>query len=177
MNALLFISDCIIPFTFIAILGYAWCKGAPLYDNFIEGAKEGIGVVVQILPTLIGLMVAVGILRASGAFEIMVSIISPLTDLLGFPKEAVPLTLMRLVSSSAATGLQLDIYKNYGADSFIGRFVGVMMSCTETVFYTMSVYFMSVKITKTRHTLPGALFANLAGVAASLFITRWVFGG
>jgi spore maturation protein B len=98
-----------------------------------------------------------------------------LTDRVGFPKEALPITFMRLISSAASTGLLLDIFKNFGPDSFVGRFVSVMMSCTETVFYTMSVYFMSVKITKTRYTLAGALIANLTGVAASIFITKAAF--
>jgi len=100
---------------------------------------------------------------------------TPITDALGYPREAVPLTLMRLVSSSAATGLLLDIFKIHGPDSYIGRLVSVMMSCTETILYTMSIYFMSIKITKTRYTLTGALVANAAGVAASVFITQRVF--
>ena len=120
-------------------------------------------------------MVAVGMLRASGALDLLSGLITPVTNRLGYPADALPLTLMRLVSSSAATGLLLDIFERYGPDSFIGRFVSVMMSCTETVFYTMSVYFMSVKITKTRHTLTGALIANFTGVIASIFITRWLF--
>jgi spore maturation protein B len=121
-------------------------------------------------------MVAVGMLRASGALDILSALIAPVTERLGYPTEAVPLTLMRLVSSSASTGLLLDIYEQHGPDSFLARFVSVMMSCTETVFYTMSIYFMHVKITKTRHTLTGALVANVAGIAAALFITRWFWG-
>jgi spore maturation protein B len=131
--------------------------------------------VVNILPTIVGLMVAVGILRASGALDLFSSFISPLTSRLGYPNEAVPLTLMRLVSSSASTGLLIDIFREHGPDSYIGRFVSIMMSCTETVFYTMSVYFMSVKITKARYTLAGALIANFVGVAASLMITNILF--
>ena len=95
---------------------------------------------------------------------------------MGFPEEALPLTLMRLVSSSAATGLQLDIYATHGPDSFIGRFVSVMMSSTETVFYTFSVYFLHVGITKTRYTLSGAVLANIVSIVASLVITVMVFG-
>ncbi|MCL2574550.1 MAG: spore maturation protein, partial [Defluviitaleaceae bacterium] len=92
------------------------------------------------------------------------------------PEEALPLTLMRLVSSSAATGLQLDVYANYGPDSFIGRFVSVMMSSTETVFYTFSVYFLHIGITKTRYTLSGAILANIVSIVASLVVTVMVFG-
>jgi spore maturation protein B len=160
---------------FIAILGYAFYKKVNMYDNFIDGAKEGFSTILSIMPTLIGLMVAVGMLRASGAIDLFVGFMAPFMKAAGFPKEAVPLSLMRLISSSAATGLLLDIFQTHGPDSFIGRFVSVMMSCTETVFYTMSVYFMSVKITKTRYTLAGALFANVAGILASILITRAVF--
>ncbi len=176
MKIILYMSDLIIPLTFVIILLFAYSKKVKMYDTFIEGATDGFTTVLHIMPTIIGLMVAVGILRASGAFEIFVNFISPLTNRIGFPEEAVPLTFMRLVSSSASNGLLLDIFENYGTDSFIGRFVSVMMSCTETVFYTMSVYFMSVKITKTKYTLSGALVANLAGVIASLWITKYVFG-
>lgn len=176
MRFLLIFSDMIMPLTFVGILLYGFSQRVELYDTFIEGAKDGFTTVLQILPTIIGLMVAVGILRASGALDIISSLVAPLTSRIGFPKEAVPLTFMRLVSSSASTGLLTDIFKTYGPDSFIGRFVSVMMSCTETVFYTLSIYFMSVKIKNTRYTLAGALIANFAGVAASLYITNRVFG-
>jgi spore maturation protein B len=169
------ISNLIIPLTFAAILIYGYFKKVDLYDEFIEGAKDGMQTVVGIMPTLVGLMVAVGILRASGALDIFSEFISPITTRLGYPKEAVPLTFMRLVSSSASTGLLLDLFAKYGPDSYLGRFISIMMSCTETVFYTMSVYFMSVKITKTRYTLYGALLANLAGIVASLTLTNLLY--
>jgi len=175
MNPILFLSDMIIPITFAGILLYAFSRKKPVYDHFIAGAKDGFHTVFQIAPTIVGLMVAVGMLRASGALDLLSNLISPLTDRVGYPTETVPLTLMRLVSSSASTGLLIDLYENYGADSFIGRFTSVMMSSTETVFYTMSIYFMSVKITKTRFTLAGALIANLAGILLSLWITRFLY--
>lgn len=119
---------------------------------------------------------AIGILRSSGVLEIIVNLSAPLAKACGFPEEAVPITLMRLISSSASTGILLDIFKNYGPDSFVGRFVSVMMSCTETIFYTMSVYFMSIKITKTRYTLGGALFANFAGIVSALILSKYLWG-
>jgi len=175
LKILLVLSDLIIPLTFVLIILYGYSKKIDIYESFIEGAKDGMKTVVHIMPTLIGLMMAVGILRSSGALDLFSNFIGPLMDRLHYPREAVSLTLMRLVSSSASTGILLDLFKNYGPDSFLGRFVSVMMSCTETVFYTMSIYFMSVKITKTRYTLAGALFANLAGVIASIYITNAVF--
>ena len=175
MKYIMLLSNLIIPMTFAIIILYGYIKKVDLYDNFIDGAKDGIQTVISILPTIVGLMVAVGILRASGTLDILSKFISPLTSRLGYPNEAVPLTLMRLVSSSASTGLLVDLFKEYGPDSHIGRFVSIMMSCTETVFYTMSVYFMSVKITKTRYTLSSALIANFVGVAVSLVLTNLLF--
>ena len=175
MSWILFLSDMIIPATFLGILLFAFSRKMPVYDHFVVGAKEGFHTVFAIAPTIVGLMVAVGMLRASGALDLLGNLISPLTERLGYPTETVPLTLMRLVSSSASTGLLIDLYENYGPDSFIGRFTSVMMSSTETVFYTMSIYFMSIKITKTRFTLAGALLANFAGILMSLWITRYLY--
>ncbi|MCL2398436.1 MAG: spore maturation protein [Defluviitaleaceae bacterium] len=171
MRWLMIISDLMIPLTFASILLYGLSRKVPVYDTFIEGAKDGFTTVLNILPTIIGLMIAVGMVRASGFLDILNYLIAPLTDHLGYPTEAVPLTIMRLISSAASTGLLLDLFERYGPDSFLGRFVSIMMSSTETVVYTMSVYFMSLKITKTRFTLAGALFANLVGIIASLLIT------
>lgn len=168
-------SGMIVPMMIVSILVYGAYKKVDLYDSFISGAKGGLNTVLGIMPTLIGLMVAVGILRVSGALDLIIRAVMPVSDALGYPQEALPLTLMRLVSSSAATGLLLDIFKIHGPDSYLGRLVSVMMSCTETIIYTMSIYFMSVKITKTRYTLAGALVANAAGVAASVYITQRVF--
>lgn len=176
MSVIILISNLIIPVVIVYILLYGYLKGINVYETFVEGAKEGFFVVLDILPTLIGLMMAVGILRASGTLDIICSLLRPLAQAIGFPAEALPITFMRLISSSASTGILLDTFKTYGPDSFIGRFVSVMMSCTETVFYTMSVYFMSVGITKTRYTLAGALAANFAGVAASLWLCRALWG-
>ena len=175
MSFLIVISNLIIPLTFVIIITYGMAKNVKVFDAFLDGAKDGFPIVMQILPTLIALMIAVGILRASGALDILTNILTPFANAVGYPVEAIPLTFMRLVSSSASTSMLLDIFKEYGPDSFIGRFVSVMMSSTETVFYTMSIYFMSVKITKTRYTLAGALFANFVGVMTSLYLTVWVF--
>ena len=176
MNFLIVISDLIVPLIFVFIIFYAYSKKVEIYDVFIDGAKDGLKTVLQILPTLIGLMVSVGILRASGALTFLEKLTSPFAELIGYPKETIPLTFMRLISSSASTGILLDLYKTFGPDSFIGRFVSVMMSSTETIAYIMSIYFMSVKITKTRYTLHGAIVANIAGIIASLWISNLLWG-
>lgn len=176
MRLINFLSDMIMPLVVAYILFYGIGKKINVYDCFAEGAQKGFKTVLEIMPTLIGLITAVGIMQHSGLLEIISNAVTPFCDVIGFPAPAVPLTVMRLVSSSAATGLLLDIFKQYTPDSFIGRFVSVMMCCTETVFYTISVYFMSIKATKTRYTLAGALIANIAGTAASLIICRICWG-
>ncbi len=176
MRLVILLSDMMIPAVMVYIVLYGARKKVDIYDAFVEGAEKGMKIVVTILPTLLGLMVAVGVLQNSGLLEILCRLASPAADKIGFPAEALPLTLMRLVSSSAATGLLLDIFAKYTPDSFIGRFVSVMMCCTETVFYTISVYFMSIKAKKSRYTLVGAMIANAAGVAASLLICKLCWG-
>ena len=141
-----------------------------MYEDFVKGAREGLKTVVGIMPTLIALMTAVGVLRASGFLDFLGNIVRPLSEKAGFPAELVPLAFIKMFSSSAATGLVLDIFKNYGTDSLIGLITSIMMSCTETIFYTMSVYFIAAKVTKTRYTLSGALLSTLAGIAASIVL-------
>lgn len=170
MSFLLYISDLIVPVIILGIVTYGISMRINVYDEFIRGAKKGFGTVIKIMPTLIGLMVAVGILRASGFLDFLADIIGKVTVYIGFPSELVPLAIVKMFSSSAATGLILDLYKEYGTDSRIGLIASIMMSCTETIFYTMSVYFMTAKIKKTRYTLPGALVATFAGIAASVWL-------
>ncbi len=175
MNFLLYISDYIIPFVIFYIVGFGLLMKAPVFHEFTKGAEDGFKVVLNIMPTLIGLMVAIGILRASGTLDLLAVIVRPFTDFLKFPSELVPLVTVKLFSSSAATSLLLDVFKEYGPDSYLGRLSSIIMSCTETVFYTMSVYFMTAKIKKTRYTLAGALFATLVGVFSSVIITNMLF--
>ncbi|MBQ3031887.1 MAG: spore maturation protein [Anaerotignum sp.] len=146
-----------------------------IYEVFLEGAREGLQTVVDILPTLIGLIMAVEVVQAGGLLDIMVECIRPFANVVGFPAELAPLSIVRLISSSAATGLLTDLFQHYGPDSYLGRVASVMMSCTETVFYTMSLYFLSVGIRRTRWTLPCALLANLVGVFAAVWLVEVVF--
>ena len=164
------ISNIIIPVIIFYIIAYGIINKANVYEDFVKGAKDGLKTVIGIMPTLIALMTAVGVLRASGFLEVLGNLVRPLCEKIGFPAELVPLAFIKMFSSSAATGLVLDIFKNYGTDSFVGLVTSIMMSCTETIFYTMSVYFMSVGIRKTRWTLPGALAATAAGAMASIFL-------
>ena len=174
MRLFLYISDFIVPFMILSILIYGIFAGVNVYDTFIQGAKRGFWTVVRLMPTLIGLMAAVGILRASGFLEFRSEIIGNVTEQFGFPGALVPLTIVKMFSSSAATGLLLDIYKEFGTDSRNGMIASISMACTETIFYTMSVYFMSAKVKKTRYTLAGALIATFAGLAASVWLAALV---
>lgn len=174
LKILLFLSEMLIPLLIFCIVGYGVLNKQNIYEEFIEGAKDGCGTVIGIMPTLIGLMVAVGILRASGFLEFFADMFSNITQRIGFPSELLPVTLVKMFSSSAATGLLLDIYKEYGADSMLGKIASIMMSSTETIFYTMSVYFMTAKIKKSRYTLAGALLATLAGTAASVVLAQYM---
>ena len=153
-----------IPFVLLYVVGYAFLKKRDAYGDFVRGAGEGIHTAFAILPTLVGLMTAVGILRASGFLKWLSDILGRLFAGIGFPVQLVPLAVVRLFSASAATGFLLDIFKEFGPDSKIGIIASLMLSCTETVFYTMSVYFMAAKVTKTRYTLAGALLSVFAGI-------------
>ena len=170
MKFLLFMTDFIVPLVIFGIISYGILMEVNVYDTFIKGAKSGFFTVIKIMPTLVGLMVAVGILRASGFLDFISEIIGGITAFAGFPGELVPLTVVKMFSSSAATGLLLDLFKEFGTDSYIGLIGSISMSCTETIFYTMSVYFMTAKVTKTRYTLTGALLSTLAGLAASVVL-------
>ena len=170
MQFCLYMSDFIVPFLILGIVIYGISMNVDVYDTFIKGARSGFLTVIKIMPTLIGLMVAVGILRASGFLEYISGLLGRVTQYVGFPGELVPLTVVKMFSSSAATGLLLDIFREYGTDSRVGLIASISMSCTETIFYTMSVYFMTAKVTKTRYTFAGALVATFAGLAASVVL-------
>ena len=170
MKWFLIVSDLLIPMIIFGILCYGILQQVAVYDVFVKGAKSGFLTVAKIIPTMVGLMVAVGILRASGLLTCLSEEIGKFTKWIGFPGELVPLTVVKMFSSSAATGLLLDIYKEFGTDSRNGLIASISMASTETIFYTMSVYYMTAKVTKTRYTLTGALLATFAGLAASVIL-------
>lgn len=171
MNVLLHLSDILIPALIFLLVGYGMVLKVKVYEAFLKGAEDGLKTVISIVPTLVGLMVAVSVLRASGFLDFLGSLCAPLTEPVGLPGELFPLLIIKLFSSSAATGLVLDIFKTAGPDSYIGMLTSILMSCTETLFYTMSVYYLAVKVTKTRFTLAGALFSTLVSAIMSILIT------
>ena len=174
LNFLVFLSTYILPLFIFYVVAYGLLKGRNVYQAFVEGAKGGFHTALGILPTLVGLLVAVGVLRASGFLDLVSGFLKNLLKGTDFPTELLPLVIVRLFSNSAATGLALDLFKAHGPDSVQGLLASLFLSSTETVFYTMSIYFMSVKIKKTRYTLPGALLATLAGIVASVVLVSFM---
>ena len=169
-NVLANISNIIIPVVIFYVVAEGLAAKKNVYEDFVKGATDGFHTVIHIMPTLIGLMVAVGILRASGFLDLLGSLFRGVTDKLGMPSQLMPLIFIRMFSSSAATGLALDLFGQYGTDTYIGMLTSLLLCCTETVFYTMSLYYLAAKVTKTRWTLAGALVATFAGVVASVII-------
>lgn len=169
------ISDYIIPCIVVLIIFHGAFKGVDIFTEFISGAKGGFKIVLNIAPTLIALFLAINMLKASGGLEILCSILSPVTDILGIPKETTPLTVLSPISGSGSIGMYESILTDFGPDSFIGRCASVMMGSTETTFYTMTLYYGSVGVKKSRHTLPSALCADLTSFILSPKIVKLFF--
>ncbi|CDD64317.1 putative uncharacterized protein [Firmicutes bacterium CAG:882] len=164
----------VIPIIIFVVILWSAVSGDKVYEHFTRGALKGLKITAELLPTLIGLLAAVGVLRASGVIDALCSLAGGLTDKVGFPAQVVPVAFVKIFSSSAATGLMLDIFKNYGADSYEGLLAALILSSTETLMYTISIYYMSVKVTKTRWTVAGAFISMAAGIAGSIFVLQFV---
>lgn len=172
MSVIVSISSFIIPGIMLFVVLYGIIKKQNVYDDFVTGATGGLKTVIKVMPTLIGLMVAVAVLRESGFMEVLGKLLGKVTNPIGFPGELMPVTIVKIFSSSAATGMVLDIFKEYGPDSYMGKVTSLMMSCTETVFYTMSVYYITAKVTRTRWTLAGAILTTISGTIASVMLAN-----
>ena len=166
------------------ILFLAFVVGIPLYgaikkvnvfDAFVIGAKEGFDVTVSLIPYLIAMMVGIGMLRASGFFEIVNCALAPMLSAVGMPPDLLPLALIRPFSGSAANGVMVDLIQQHGGNSFIAKTAATMMGSTETTFYVVAIYFGAVGIRHTRHAIPSGLLADLAGIIASVCICRYLF--
>ena len=157
----------------VAVCGMV--KKIDVYGALVQGAGEGLGVTVKILPPLVGLLTAVYMLRASGALELAAQALGPVLSWLGIPPETVALLLVRPVSGSAALGVGAELITTYGPDSLIGRTAAVMLGSTETTFYTIAVYFGAAGIVKTRYAVPAALCADMAGFIAAAWAVRVIF--
>ena len=169
-----FISNLAMPFIILIIVFYGFLEKKEVFDKFLEGAKDGIKIVVNIFPTLIGLFLAVGALRNSGIIDIAIRLIEPILHLVNFPSEIMPLAILRPISGSSSIAIATDIMKNFGVDSQIGIMASVIMGATETTLYTIAVYSSSVKIKKTRFVLIASLTADIVGIIASVVICRFL---
>ncbi len=170
------ISIWLIPLLIMFILLYGTIKRVPTYETFVEGAKEGFGMAVSIIPYLVGMLVAISVFRASGAMDFFIELIKPGLQAIGVPTEIVPLALIRPISGTGALGMTSDLIATYGPDSFIGRLASTMQGSTDTTFYVLTVYFGAVGIKKMGDALKVGLLADVVGIVVSITIVTIVFG-
>lgn len=169
------ISTLAIPLIIISFVLFGVFKKVKIYEVFVDGAKEGFNVALRIIPYLVAMLVAIGIFRAGGAMEFLMIILSPATNLIGFPAEALPMALMRPLSGSGSLGIMSEVMSLHGPDSFIGILVSTIMGSTETTFYVLALYFGSVSIKRTRHAVAVGILADIAGILGALFIVKLLF--
>ena len=172
MNFINYISSAAIPFTLLIIIIYGLVEKQSTFDIFLDGAKEGIQIVVNIFPTLLGLFVSINILRASGIIDAFTNLATPLLDFLKIPREILPLALLRPISGSASLAIATDIMKNFGVDSAIGLITSTIIGSTETTLYTIAIYTSATRIKKTRFVLIAALTADFVGMLTSVIFWR-----
>ena len=168
-------SSFVIPVLLAAVGICGMGRHVDVYSAITRGSKEGLHVLINILPALVGLLTAVSMFRASGAAELFSSLCAPVLEFLGIPPQTVPLMLIRPISGSGALAVGTELMTAYGPDSYLGRVAAVMLGSTETTFYTIAVYFGSAGIHRTRHTVPAALVADLTGFAAAAWTVRLFF--
>lgn len=172
MKLIGFISNLAMPLIILIIVIYGLVQKNKIFDDFLEGAKEGLEIVLSIFPTLIGLFVAIGALRSSGVLDIIINFLLPILNVIHFPTEIMPLALLRPISGSSSIAIATDIMRNYGVDSTIGIIASTIMGSTETTLYTIAIYTSSVKIKKTRFVLVAALMADFVGIVTSVVICQ-----
>ncbi len=175
MKFIEYFSNLAMPLMIIIIILYGILERKKVFDIFLEGAKDGIKIIYNIFPTLVGLFVAIGALRSSGIIDVVVKSLNPLLNIVNFPKEILPLALIRPISGSASVAVATDIMKNFGVDSNIGLIASVIMGSTETTVYTIAVYTSSVGIKKTRFVLWAALIADFVGIVTSIIVCKILF--
>jgi spore maturation protein B len=163
------------PVLLVAIPLAGILRGVKVYDVFIEGAKEGFDVAVKIIPFLVGILVAIGMFRGSGAMDLVTAALRPLAAPAGFPPELVPLAILRSLTGSGSLAFATDLIKTHGADSVIARMAATMYGSSETTFYVLAVYFGAIGVRRTRHAVPAALIADLVAAVAAVAVCAWMF--
>lgn len=172
MQIINFISATAIPMIIMIIIIYGIKEKKRVFDIFLNGAKDGMDIVISLFPTLLGIFLAIGLLRTSGILDFIIEAISPVTNLLKIPSQILPIAMLRPISGSASMGVAVDIMKQYGTDSIIGKITSTIMGSTETTFYTIAIYTACVKVKKIRFVLAAALLADLAGMISSVIICQ-----
>ena len=175
LNIIETLSILAIPAIILFVVLYGATRRVKVYAAFVEGAKEGFNVGVRIIPYLVAMLVAIGIFRAGGAMEMLSSLLSPVTRLIGMPAEVMPMALIRPLSGSGALGVMSETIKTNGPDSLIGRMVSVMMGSSETTFYVLALYFGAVGITRTRQAVPAGIVADIVAVLMSVWLVNLIF--
>ena len=172
MKFISFISNLAMPLIILVIIIYGMVEKNKIFDDFLDGAKEGLEIVLSIFPTLIGLFVAIGALRSSGILDIIINFLMPILNVIHFPSEIMPLAMLRPISGSSSIAVATDIMKNYGVDSTLGMIASTIMGSTETTLYTIAIYTSCVKIKKTRFILFAALIADFVSIMVSIVACR-----
>ncbi|UOF89872.1 spore maturation protein [Fodinisporobacter ferrooxydans] len=169
------ISDWALPFVIVAIPIIAYMRKVPIYDTFVEGAKEGFGTAVHLIPHLVAMMVAVTVFRESGAFDLLIRGIQPILNIFHVPADVLPLGILRSISGSGSITILTDIYQRFGPDSLIGKMASTMMGASDTTLYVLTVYFGSVGIRNARYALKVGLLSDFASVVASIVVANLLF--
>ncbi|HEV7243003.1 MAG TPA: spore maturation protein [Thermoanaerobaculia bacterium] len=159
----------------VAIPLIGMIRKVKVYDVFVDGAKEGFDVAIKIIPFLVGILVAIGMFRASGAMELLTAALQPVMNATGFPAELMPLAILRTLTGSGSLAFTTDLIKNHGPDSLIARMAATMYGSSETTFYVLAVYFGAVSVKKTRHAVPAALIGDLVAAIATVAVCMWMF--
>jgi len=170
-----YIIKAIIPIIIIFMVTYGQVKKVKVYECFVEGAKEGIDICIKIFPYLLAMIIAVGVFRESKALDYFIEFVKPVVKFIGLPPEVVPLVLVKPLSGSGALGIFAETLSKFGPDSYIGRISSIIMGSTETIFYTLTVYFGAVGIKKIRHTLWAAVMADITAIITAVIVTRIMF--
>lgn len=166
------VANSAIPFVIVIVAVVGMARGVKVYETFIEGAKEGFDVAVRIIPYLVGILVAVGMVRAAGLLDLIGSALAPVMAFVGVPAETLPMVLVRPLSGSGADGVMVELMKTHGADSVPATTAAVMSGAADTTFYILAVYFGSVGIERIRHALWAGLLGDLAGLLAAAWVTQ-----
>jgi spore maturation protein B len=164
-----------IPVLLVVIPLIGLIRKVKVYDTFVDGAKEGFGVAVNIIPFLVGLLVAIGMFRASGAMDLLTAGLKPIMAATGFPAELFPLAILRTLTGSGSLAFTTDLIKTYGPDSTMARMAATMYGSSETTFYVLAVYFGAVAVKRTRHAVPAALIGDVVAAIATVAICAWMF--